>query len=642
MVFIGGKTVRTGDRIAVWSRNGQCKVIDGPIRARFFMQKWELLRSVVATDDEYIKVTKRDGSTEHHPGPVSMFKDPVLDESVRVMQATVIDASQALVIETTSTGKAAAAAGGVSQRIVRGPARFCPSANESVKQTLKVCIANATEYLEVRKRDGQTEIMPGPCSAFADPLRDEGIFVRQSKEIDASQALVVNSKPAGATEAGSEVAQRIVRGPARFIPAPNEWVVQTLKEYTADENSYMEVRKRAGPIEIVLGPASRFLDPVLDESITVRPATMIDASEALVVYQHSSAADTSATGSGGAQGVDRRVVRGPARFIPRADEWIHHFEWSGMPKDGSKTTYQPRALKFDKLKVIPMTAYHNVSEVRTNDDTLITIKLMLFFELDHAALGNAIERMLDATADPIGDFINAASSDVIAFCSSVSYETFLNETAKLNELSSFTQLVDRAEKIGYKVTKVVFRGFQAGAKLQAMHDDAIQERTRLRLLEETQAQEQRGHDLRIAAEQQRAAKEAELQIEQARLAAEISLSQQKAKLAEQALVDDAERERATRSHGTAMAELRAQGEAETEVERRKFEVERQRNEEQLRVMKEMKALSVDITKVLVAQHEVPGNLIRLETDGGRGGGAAIATGGSEPGKGLLGALQLNL
>merc|ERR1719326_1535180 len=192
------------------------------------------------------------------------------------------------------------------------------------------------------------------------------------------------------------------------------------------------------------------------------PATMIDASEALVVYQHSQ----QPTGTTGATcGVERRIVRGPARFIPAADEWIHRFEWSGMPKDGSKTTYQPRALQFTKLKVIPMTAYHNVHEVRTNDDTLITIKLMLFFELSN------IEKMLDATADPIGDFIN--------------------ETFKLNDLSSFGQLVARAEMIGYKVTKVVFRGFQAGAKLQAMHDDAIQERTRLRLLEETQAQEQR-------------------------------------------------------------------------------------------------------------------------------------------------------
>merc|ERR1719473_2284806 len=357
---------------------------------------------------------------------------------------------------------------------------------------------------------------------------------------------------------------------------------------------------------------------------------MIDASEALVVYKHSQGKSPDVS-----TGVERRVVRGPARFIPKADEWIHHFEWSGMPKDGSKTTYQPRALKFDKLKVIPMTAYHNVSEVRTNDDTLITIKLMLFFEL------NDIEKMLDATADPIGDFINAASSDVIAFCSAISYETFLNETHKLNDLASFGQLVNRAEMNGYNLTKVVFRGFQAGAKLQAMHDDAIQERTRLRLLEETQAQEQRATDLRLVAEQQRAAKEAELQIEQARLAAEISLSQQKAKLAEQALVDAAEQERARALHETAIAELRAKGNAEVELETRKLDVERQRNEEQLRMMREMKALNVDLTQVLISQNDVPGNLIRLETAGAGGAGEG-APNKAEGGKGILGALQLNL
>merc|ERR1711871_743236 len=120
---------------------------------------------------------------------------------------------------------------------------------------------------------------------------------------------------------------------------------------------------------------------------------------------------------------------------------------------------------------------------------------MLFFELID------IEKMLDSTADPIGDFINAASSDTIAFCAGVSYETFLNETSKLNELSSFSQLVTRADQIGYRITKVVFRGFQAGDKLQNMHDNAIQERTRLRLKEETQAQAARdGHDTRRGAE----------------------------------------------------------------------------------------------------------------------------------------------
>ena len=107
---------------------------------------------------------------------------------------------------------------------------------------------------------------------------------------------------------------------------------------------------------------------------------MIDASEALVVYQHTTSAK---------DGVERRIVRGPARFIPAANEWIHCFEWSGQPQNGSKTSYQPKALKFTNLRTIPASAYHNVSEVRTNDDTLITVKLMLFFDLVH------IETMLE-------------------------------------------------------------------------------------------------------------------------------------------------------------------------------------------------------------------------------------------------------
>jgi len=429
----------------------------------------------------------------------------------------------------------------------------------------------------------------------------------------------------------SAVEHRILRGPAKFIPAPNEWIHQKLREHIADENSYMEIRKRAGPIQIIHGPHSMFLDPIEDESIRVLPATMIDASEALVVYKHSNAEES-------AGGVLRRVFRGPARFIPAADEYLHHFEWSGVPKDGSKTSYQPRALKFTKLKVIPMTAYHNVSEVRTNDDTLITIKLMLFFDLLD------IEKMLDATPDPIGDFINAASSDVIAFCSAVSYETFLNETHKLNDLETFSQLVSRAEHIGYRIDKVVFRGFQAGERLQAMHDDAIQERTRLRLLEETQAQEQRAMDLRLAAEQQRMTKEAALKVEQARLDAEISLSQQKAKLEQQTLVDSAEQERARLLHETAIAELRTKAAAEAEIEAKKLEVEKQRNEEQLRVMREMKSLSVDITKVLVSQQPHVDSVIKLDTGNGSSSSKGDGKAGTPdaPGKGLIGALQLNL
>ena len=227
-----------------------------------------------------------------------------------------------------------------------------------------------------------------------------------------------------------------------------------MPKHSAGNVEYLEVRRRDGTVIILPGPAARFFDPVEDISVHVREARLIDASEALVVYRHTA-------NKVGEPHVERRVVLGPARFIPSADEWVHEFEWSGVPKDGSKTTYQPKALRFTKLRVIPASAYHNVSEVRTNDDTLITVKLMLFFEL------RDVEKMLDATNDPIGDFINAASADVIAFCAGVSYETFLNETHRLNELDTFAQLCVRAHHIGYDITKVVFRGFQAGAKLQA-------------------------------------------------------------------------------------------------------------------------------------------------------------------------------
>jgi len=628
MVLYGHKTIREGECLCVWSMNGTARLIEGPKRVTLCRQKAERLAAYTAGPESYLLIKRRDGTTQHAPGPCKMFANPVEIESIKIMPAHTIVASEALVVSKQG-GMNGGAKGntGVEVRIVRGPARFIPESDEWVQSKITEHIADHNSYLELKKRDGSIEIMSGPCSTFLDPVNDDSIRVCSAVKVDASEALVIaRQRASGGSAVGNADAtteHRIVRGPAKFIPAADEWIHQKLKEHIADENSYMEVRKRAGPIEIIHGPHSMFLDPVLDESIRVLPATMIDASEALVVYKHS-------TGHEG--GVMRRVFRGPARFIPAADEYLHNFEWSGVPKDGSKTTYQPRALKFSKLKVIPMTAYHNVSEVRTNDDTLITIKLMLFFDLID------IEKMLDATPDPIGDFINAASSDVIAFCSAVSYETFLNETHKLNDLATFAQLVGRAEHIGYKMDKVVFRGFQAGEKLQAMHDNAIQERTRLRLLEETQAQEQRAMDLRLAAEQQRMAKESELKVEQARLEADISLTQQRAKLAEQALIDTAEQERARLQQETAIAELRGRGEAESEIEAKKLEVETARNEEQLRVMREMKALQVDITKVLVAQTPHADSVIKLDTGGSSGAAKPAAA----AGKGLIGGLQLNL
>lgn len=82
----------------------------------------------------------------------------------------------------------------------------------------------------------------------------------------------------------------------------------------------------------------------------------------------------------GAVHVDRRVVHGPAVFMPGSDEWLHEFSWHGSIKDGkgSKTGYSgdvkvPHALNFTTLRCMPEQMYYSVRDVRTLDDANLTV-----------------------------------------------------------------------------------------------------------------------------------------------------------------------------------------------------------------------------------------------------------------------------
>merc|ERR1719443_705300 len=65
-----------------------------------------------------------------------------------------------------------------------------------------------------------------------------------------------------------------------------------------------------------------------------------------------------------------------------------------------------------------------------------------------------------------------------------------------------------------------------------------------------------------------------------------------------------------------MAELREKNDAEIAHEAKKLDLEKARNEEQLRMMREMKALGVDLTQVLVSQQEQPSSVIKFASDDG--------------------------
>lgn len=305
----------------------------------------------------------------------------------------------------------------------------------------------------------------------------------------------------------------------------------------------------------------------------VRAAIDLDAHQAVVIYREND------------EGVTHRVLKGPALFVPRPDERLHRFQWHGDDGKGRKV---PRVLQFEKLRIIPDQMYFDVEGVRTADEALITVRLMLFFELTD------IEQMLAQTHDPIADFINALSADVIRFAGTCDFEAFKTEATRLNNMETYEELARGAERIGYKVSKVVYRGYTARDQLQAMHDNAIETRTKLVLEAETEERKQELADLQQEREHRRA--------EHQRREEERTLAHRLEQLRQE--------------RDEQIAERRASEELELELTRRRHETEEthQKNLQQLRFeeWQNLHGAGADLTAVLVAQQRNPDKLIRLE------------------------------
>jgi hypothetical protein len=60
---------------------------------------------------------------------------------------------------------------------------------------------------------------------------------------------------------------------------------------------------------------------------------------------------------------------------------LHDFVWHGQDPS-TPGRFIPQRAKFTELEHLPSEFQCNVNDVRTNDDTLITVKLMLFYQLE--------------------------------------------------------------------------------------------------------------------------------------------------------------------------------------------------------------------------------------------------------------------
>lgn len=273
----------------------------------------------------------------------------------------------------------------------------------------------------------------------------------------------------------------VIEGPKKIFLINSE--VQPIKQYIANQNQYLSVFYKNGKQENIQGPISLFKNPSLHETIEVAESTKLNANELLVIYKSNK----------------RYVFRGPNVYFKQPDEWIHEFVWSGKdPRaDLDDNRKIPGMIKFHRLRDMPDQFYYDVNKTTTSDNALLDIKLMIFFNLKD------IDRMLDNTHDPVSELINAITSDVISFVNGCTFNVFKEQSILLNQLESYPTLLKKAESIGYHIEKIVYIGYRSPKRLTEMHNDFIEEKTKIELFKNQEDMKQQLEDFKLECETKR-------------------------------------------------------------------------------------------------------------------------------------------
>ena len=400
-VPVGKRRIKDGEQCMIWDRRGNVTKHTGPKLKRIWMSNIRFCDRHVANDNEYLEVKFRDGRRRHIRGPCAFFQDPIVHTSIVVKKAISLNAFEAIVVYRESKDE----------------------------------IPAFVEDEEAKQPDVSAK---GPRNATGG-----------SSKVMAVPGVAINDEP---LDDGMRVERRVVRGPALFFPASNEWI----HKFTWH--------------------GSR------------RPGMASAAAATGHAYGHA-AYGTEANDRAGA----RRNSAG-----------------SGVVTSEAPAIMVKGGLTLTKLRTLPDQLYYDVPFVRTQDDAQLTsVKLMIFYQM------TSIEQMLNSTHDPIGDMVNAVQADVMSFCSRITFETFTSDQTALNDLKTFPTLVDRATSIGFKVNSVVFRGYKASDQLQKMHDKATESRTKLQLQARAEEQSQAMQDLKLRHDEERASKVAKLEEERA-------------------------------------------------------------------------------------------------------------------------------
>jgi hypothetical protein len=139
--------------VAKWDRVGVHTQVVGPALVYLFFSTVQFLDRFTAGPDEYLIVTRKDGSVEHNRGPLSMFKNPVFHTSISVHTCfTLLSASEVIVVNRDTSQRASAAPSGMVTPV---------SVLDPTKAQVKVLDARDEKHEGIRRL-----IVSGPATFF--------------------------------------------------------------------------------------------------------------------------------------------------------------------------------------------------------------------------------------------------------------------------------------------------------------------------------------------------------------------------------------------------------------------------------------------------------------------------------------------
>ena len=150
-----------------------------------------------------------------------------------------------------------------------------------------------------------------------------------------------------------------------------------------------------------------------------------------------------------------RIIKGEEQseiFYNPVIESLKIFKWTGSWENGPDSEKVPWSLRFDVLRLDNSQTYFSFP-VRTKDNAVIIIKLMIFYEISD------LEKIVKETHDPLSEFYNKIQAAVTEKISEVTFDEFKEKTGEqIGNIDFFKN--KPFENIGMKIDRVVLREWE--------------------------------------------------------------------------------------------------------------------------------------------------------------------------------------